>query len=106
MTHYEKCFNLVIGSEGGLTLDPKDRGNWTDGQYGTRGGVLHGTKYGVSAMSYPRTDIKDLTLSDAQAIFKADFWDELGADELPDALAYAAFDTAVNAGLSRARGYL
>ena len=106
MTHYDTCFELLIGHEGKLSLDPKDRGNWTDGNYGRSGGKLVGSMYGVSAMSYPRVDIRNLTLAQAKLIYKRDYWDRVEADTLEPALAFAAFDTAVNAGVGRARGYL
>ena len=35
------------GHEGGLSLDPNDRGNWTGGKKGS--GELRGTKYGIAA---------------------------------------------------------
>ena len=37
--------------EGTLSLDPTDTGNWTGGAVGR--GTLVGTKYGISAASYP-----------------------------------------------------
>lgn len=104
MGNFEKAFEIIIGHEGGYTADPRDRGNWDTGIIGK--GNLKGTKYGVSAMSYPHLDIKNLTLDDARRIYRANYWDAIGADQLPAPLALAAFDTAVNSGVGRARQFL
>ena len=33
------------------------------------------TKYGISSRSYPAIDIASLTLEDAKAVYRLDFWD-------------------------------
>ena len=104
MSNFEKAFEIIIGHEGGYTADPRDRGNWDTGVIGK--GTLKGTKYGVSAMSYPHLDIKNLTLDDARRIYRANYWDAIGADQLPAPLALDAFDTAVNSGVGRAKQFL
>jgi lysozyme family protein len=98
--NYDDSFELVIGHEGGFTKDRRDRGNWTSGVIGV--GQLKGTKYGVSAMSYPDLDIVNLTLDQAKAIYKKDFWDKCRCDELPSGIDYVVFDAAINHGPSRA----
>lgn len=101
---FEDAFKLLIGNEGGYTNDTRDRGNWTGGKQGK--GVLKGTKYGISAMAYPDVDIKSLTLGQAQAIYKRDYWDACGADNLPESIRFDVFDTAVNSGVARAKKIL
>lgn len=96
MTGFDLAFERVIGHEGLFTADPKDRGSWTSGVIGQ--GQLNGTKYGISAMSYPDLDIVNLTVDQAKAIYKRDFWDRAQADQYPAALAYQLFDIAVNNG--------
>ncbi len=98
--NFDKAFELVIGHEGGFTDDRRDRGNWTTGVIGK--GQLKGTKYGVSAMSYPSLDIKNLTLDQAKAIYKRDFWDAAKCDQLPPGLDYLLFDSAINHGVAGA----
>ncbi len=93
---YDTAFERVIGHEGGLSMDRNDRGNWTTGIVGN--GQLKGTKYGVSAMSYPDLDIKNLTLAQAKAIYRRDFWDKVQGDKMFDGVAFQAFDLAVNSG--------
>jgi lysozyme family protein len=93
-------FQFTIGQEGGFTKDPTDKGDWTGGQVGA--GTLKGTKYGISAASYPGLDIQNLTLDQAMAIYKSDYWNAIQGDQLPLAVAKVAFDTAVNSGVSSA----
>jgi lysozyme family protein len=101
---FDQAFRLVIGHEGGFTANPADPGNWTGGAPGR--GECRGTKFGISARAYPDLDIADLTLDQAQAIYRRDYWDKLGAAALPPPLALLAFDAAVNNGLGRARQWL
>jgi lysozyme family protein len=94
------AFDLVVGSEGGYQNDPKDRGNWTTGIIGK--GQNKGTKFGVSAMSYPKLDIKNLSVNDARFIYYNDYWLKAGCDLWPTGVDYFVFDAAVNHGVSRA----
>lgn len=98
--NFEKAFERLIGHEGGYSTDRNDPGNWTGGKVGK--GVLKGTKYGIAANTYPNLDIKNLTLEQAKAIYKKDWWDKLGAEQLHPAIVYQLWDFAVNAGKSRA----
>lgn len=102
--NYDKAFELVIGHEGGFTDNRNDRGNWTSGQIGV--GQLKGTKYGISAMAYPHLDIRNLTLAQAKAIYKRDYWDKVRGDELPGLVAFNVFDGAINSGISRSARWL
>lgn len=101
---YDECFDMLIGHEGGFTDDARDRGNWTSGVIGR--GELRGTKYGISAMSYPHEDIRNLTLKRAKELYKRDYWDAMMCDDLPPGLAFVTFDTAVNSGTKRAGQFL
>ena len=86
--NFDQAFELLIGNEGVLSMDPKDKGNWANG-------VLTGSKYGISARSYPELDIANLTLIEAKAIYRQDYW----LEGIPDAIAFDLFDTAVNSGV-------
>jgi len=101
---YSKAFNLsfenVIGVEGGYTQDPEDTGNWTGGRKGV--GKLNGTKYGVSAASYPSLDINSITLDDAKAIYHRDYWQVISGDDFSFPVSNALFDCAVNSGCASA----
>lgn len=97
---FNTAFDKLIDREGSYTSDYKDRGNWTTGIIGK--GDLNGTKYGISAMSYPHLNIKNLSRDDAKKIYKRDFWDKMRLSDLPDDISFDMFDTAVNSGISRA----
>ncbi len=96
INNYNKAFQLVIGHEGGFQNDPNDRGNWTTGKIGA--GANRGTKYGITAMSYPTLDIRNITLDTARGIYKKDFWDKNKCDQLPIGIDYLVFDISVNHG--------
>ena len=104
MTPFEQAFAVLIGHEGGYDTTRADPGNWTSGIIGT--GELRGTKYGISASAYPDIAIKGLSLADAQAVYKRDYWDPILGDILPPALALLVFDAAVNNGKARAANWL
>lgn len=97
---FNKAINHVLAEEGGFTKNPKDSGNWTGGIIAGKGvGLLKGTKYGISAKSYPNLDIERLTRAEAIAIYYRDFWQRIKADQLPDRIRLHVFDFAVNAGV-------
>jgi lysozyme family protein len=82
------AFEKLIGHEGGYVNDPRDPGGET--------------KYGISKRSYPNVDIKGLTLKDAQGIYYRDYWVASGCEQVPEAVRFDLFDTAVNSGIDRA----
>ena len=98
---FEQAFDRLIGHEGEFTDDPKDRGNWTTGIIGK--GICKGTKFGISAMTYPDLDIKNLSLDQAKEIYKRDWWDKLNADSLDAAIVFQVWDFAINAGMGTAK---
>lgn len=91
---------ITIGVEGDFGASPSDRGNWTGGAIGA--GVLKGTKFGISAASYPDLDIQALTFDGAVAIYERDFLPKIRAADLPAPLALLVFDFAVNSGVRAA----
>jgi lysozyme family protein len=101
---YPRIFEILIGHEGGFTDNRSDPGNWTGGSVGA--GVLRGTKYGISAASYPGLNIAELTLDEAREIYKRDYFDRALCGEMPGRLALVMFDAAVNNGVSRAVRFL
>lgn len=92
MTSFDKAFDALISHEGGYVFDPRDPGGET--------------KYGISKRSYPSVDIRALTLADAKALYKRDFWDRAQCDKLPADLAFDVFDAAVNSGIGQAIRWL
>lgn len=104
MSAFERAFAVVVGHEGGLSLNPADPGNWTGGVVGL--GACRGTKFGVSAASYPGLDIAALSLAEAQAVYRRDYWERVQGDAMPAPLALLVFDAAVNNGVGRAIRWL
>jgi lysozyme family protein len=88
MSRFHRCIDFVLLEEGGLVNHPRDPGGLT--------------KFGISRRSYPQLDIRRLTLDDAKAIYRRDFWDRIQGDALPVGVDLVVLDMAVNAGVRRA----
>lgn len=84
---FDEAFAELIGHEGGYVNNPADPGGETN--------------WGISKRSYPKVDIKGLTLEGAKAIYLPDFWKAAGCDRVPADVAFDLFDMAVNSGVKR-----
>ena len=65
--------------------------------------------FGINQKSHPEVDDRSLTRGQAAGIYKRDYWDAIGGDELSKtnpSLAHVAFDTAVVEGADRAKAWL
>lgn len=89
---FDSAFTALIGHEGGYVNDPRDPGGET--------------KYGISKRSYPAVNIAALTLDQAKAIYRTDYWDRLRCEALPESLRFQVFDAAVNSGPGNAARWL
>lgn len=96
MENYKKAFIELIANEGEFKVDARDRMDWTSGKIGV--GNLIGTKYGISAGTYPNEDIPNLTLDRAALLYKRDWWDYFKGDSLPYAIGFNLLDAEVNHG--------
>ena len=89
MANHIIAIRKTIKFEGGYVNDPADPGGET--------------KYGISSRQYPDIDISMLTVEDAFAIYKKDYWDKLSLDNCESqVIANELFDTAVNMGVHKA----
>lgn len=88
---FEGAVNKVLGHEGGYVNDPTDRGGETN--YGITVKVARENGYTGPMINLPIETVKE--------IYKAKYWDKVRADELPEAVRYIVFDTAINSGPSR-----
>lgn len=94
--NYDFCISEVLKSEGGYTNDPSDSGG--------------ATNYGITIADYRKyinkngtpNDVRNMTLAQAKAIYKARYWDAVNGDNLPSGVDYTVFDYGVNSGVSRA----
>jgi lysozyme family protein len=87
MSNFDTAFERLIGHEGDYVNHPKDPGGET--------------KFGISKRQYPNVNIAALTLEDAKAIYRRDYWNVVGGDDLPYPIAFEVFDAGVNHGVSR-----
>lgn len=94
------AYNVLKGFEGGLANNPYDRGG--------------PTAFGVSSKYFPDDYAAVMALVESgqdpeqylQNFYKTNFWDAIGADNLPPELQTIAFDTAVNSGPQTAQKIL
>lgn len=63
-------------------------------------------KFGINQKFNPDVDVKNLTKSQAEIIYKTRYWDAIGGDNLPAKTAEIAFDAAVNQGPTYAKQLL
>jgi lysozyme family protein len=93
-TVFDQAVGFVLKEriEGGYVNDPRDPGGETN--------------FGISKRAYPKVKIADLTEEDAIEIYKRDYWDAAGCDDLPPKVAVAVFDAAVNQGVGIAKRLL
>lgn len=59
------------------------------------------TNFGISKRSYPNEDIRGMTRTRAKAIYRADFWNPIKGDQLPDGVDLVTMDASVNSGKVR-----
>jgi hypothetical protein len=64
------------------------------------------SNFGINQKANPDVNVLSLTRDSAKPIYKSRYWDTIGADNLPPALAHVAFDTSVIAGPGKARELL
>lgn len=83
---FDRAFAFVMRAEGGATItnDPDDPGGLT--------------KWGISKRSHPDVDIEALTEDQAREIYRQGYWLKAGCAQLPEPIAFAVFDCAVNQG--------
>jgi lysozyme family protein len=82
MAQFEPAIQKTLLWEGGYVNNPADPGGET--------------KFGISKRSYPNVDIANLTVEDAIAIYRRDFWNYDGI--VDQDVADKIFDLGVNVG--------
>ncbi len=99
--NFEASLTQTLKWEGGFSNDKGDPGGPTD--------------YGVTWAEYNRfrrskglttRSVRLITMDEVQEIYKQNYWDAIGADNLAIGVDYACFDLAVNNGVSRAKQFL
>jgi len=89
---FEQAVAFVLAREGGYSLDADDPGGETN--------------FGISKRAHPNLDIQNLTVAQATAIYRIEYWDAAKCGQLTPGMALVVFDSAVNCGVSRALNWL
>ena len=89
--NFEKAFLWTVGAEGKPTDDPDDPGGFTI--------------WGLAKRYHPEIDA-NTTIDYAKQVYRNEYWDAVGCDDLPAGIDMAAFDCAVNPGTGVALGLL
>ncbi|WP_346666313.1 glycosyl hydrolase 108 family protein [uncultured Mailhella sp.] len=102
---FEKAHAFVERMEGGFVDDPADPGGTTN--YGVSLRFLKSQGLEVGDIDgdgdIDADDIRALTPERAAGVLRRTFWDVFPLDAVPDPLALAVYDTAVNMGVGQAK---
>ncbi len=82
MSTFDKAVEFVLRREDEISNDPTDPGGLT--------------KWGIASRWHPEVLIPTFTRLEAIRVYKKEYWEACRCDELPPAIAFALFDSAVN----------
>ncbi|WP_299965215.1 glycosyl hydrolase 108 family protein [uncultured Roseobacter sp.] len=95
-TNFSRCIGPILEAEGGFVDHPKDPGG------ATNMGITFNT---LQSWRRPAdidvNDVRNLTEEEAKQIYRANYWNALSCDELPNGVDLVVFDFGVNAGPGR-----
>lgn len=97
---FDEALRLVLKHEGGYSDNPADPGG------ATNLGITIATLRDYRGHAVSKADVKTLTVAEAGAIYRKNYWDKVRGDDLLSGLDYAVFDFAVNSGVGRAADFL
>lgn len=95
-SNFSASLALTLEFEGGYSDHPADPGGAT--KYGITRAVLADWR----GRAVSKADVQAMTRSEAEAIYRRNYWDGVGGDELPGGVDAVVFDYAVNSGPDRA----
>lgn len=98
---FDDLINPLLDREGGFVSHKSDRGAATNLGITQRTYTMWRNDHGGTYK-----DVRDITKSEAKAIYRANYWDAARCDELPEAVREIHFDAAVNHGPARANKLL
>lgn len=102
--NWSRILTFLHKWEGGFQDVDWDAGNWTGCAVGK--GQKLGTNHGISACGYPNLNIRDLSQTQADDIFRRDMYLALGIDKQPWPLCLLMMNAAVNFPKSNATEWL
>ena len=97
--NFDPSLTLVLRWEGGFSDDRHDPGGPTN----------RGITIATLRRNRPDATVDDLrriTMAECAAIYRSDYWDTVGGDNLASGLDLATFDASVNSGPGQARKWL
>jgi lysozyme family protein len=98
--NFNDSLNHVLSHEGGYVDHPRDPGG------ATNKGVTLKVFRAFYGEHLGKDDLRQLSVREAGAIYKKNYWDKCRCDDLPAGVDYAVFDQAVNSGPSRSSKWL
>lgn len=96
---FDTALQFVLGYEGGFSDHPDDPGGKTN--LGITQRALDEARAKHPDWGMP-ADVRAIKRAHAAKIYRAEYWDAVHGDDLPPAVAFLAFDCAVNQGPRRA----
>ena len=98
---FDRALAFALKWEGGFSDDPDDPGGAT--MKGVTQRVYDAYRDGVKL---PHQSVKFISEAEVLGIYHERYWKAAGCDALPEKLAIAVFDTAVNCGVKQALKFL
>lgn len=95
--NYAACLAVTLEYEGGYSNDPGDPGGPT--KYGI---TIHDVRMYLKPNA-TAADVKNLTITEAKAIYLKHYWEPVAGDQWPDGLDLTAWDAGVNSGVGRSK---
>lgn len=93
--NFPRCNAITLSHEGGWADHPSDPG----------GATMKGVTLATYRKRFPnatKTDLRKISDSDLEAIYREDYWNPIRAEDLPFGVDLATYDFGVNSGPSRA----
>lgn len=97
---FQDCNAFTKKEEGGWSNNGADPGG------ATKWGITHGTfSAWLKSKGLPDASVADMTMQQADEIYKNNYWNAVNAEALPKGVDLAVYDAAVNNGPGRAKGW-
>ena len=99
--NFERCLAITLKWEGGYSNHPDDPGG------PTMRGIIQ-REYDTWRRKHGKRlrPVRQIEEDELQAIYRNEYWDAMGCEELPTGFDLCVFDAAVNSGVGRARQWM
>lgn len=99
-SNYPMILSHTLAHEGGWADHPKDPGG------ATMKGVTIAVFRKFKGRAVTKTELRNISEADLQAIYRGGYWGPIQGDQLPSGMDYTAFDASVNSGVGRGPKWL